>query len=328
MKLALVYDKDDHKLQKDSYSGIYRGMMLALVNRFEEVLPVHNDCPASDLEGCDAIVFYDPQSVHHIQIKGVESLSAVRMEYMTDPHQEEVKGVYRQFDKFVHKLNAGQRLARAKERGIDFIISPVRDGYYKYFEPILKGDAEKMLFWFPVAPAFPKYEDSITTRKVAVLGNGAIWDGGLGCYNFRKWAFRQDCITRVPHWIEDPDTPYGEDFHKLLSYFAGALALSEFYPVNKYYEIPAAGCLCFAQHHQEYEDLGFVGYKSCIYVTRENFAYRIKDFLSRPERYEDIAIAGRELMQNNYMAPHFADTVYNKVREVLCPTVQQVERLR
>ena len=316
MKLAIVYNKNDHKLQENSYSYIYKGMFNALISRFEEVQKVTSNCSAQDIEA-DVILFYDVHSSHHIKIDGVQSHSALKMEYMSDPHQHEVRGMYKQYNIPVHKLGIGQRLVRAFfDRGVEFIISPVREGYFKYFSPILGEEiAEKALVYFPLAPSFEPCEIPISVREWKVLGNGATWDGGIGAYDFRRWAFQQEYIHIIDHCITNTLTPYGKDYGKFISRFAGALALSEFYPVNKYYEMPFAGCLTFAQYHKEYEDLGFRDYETCIYVNKDNFEQRVKDFLycGDETEYAKIASFGQSLMEQKYTAKHFADFIYKFV---------------
>jgi hypothetical protein len=315
MKLAIVYNFLDNKLRPETYSWIYKGMFDAIVKRFDIVCLINYDRPASEIDA-DVILFFDVNSNHEINISGIENHPALKLEYMSDPHQQEVYGVYSTTQTKVHKLGIKQRLDRALYRGIDYIICPVRDGYMRYFEPFLKDRAEKMLWYFPLAPDFPSCGIPLVNRFQKILGNGATWDGGIGCYEFRKWAFKQNTISVVNHFLLEKETPMGIDYHHLLEQYAGALALSEFYPVNKYFEMPMAGCLTFVQYHKEYEELGFKDYKHCIYVNKGNFECRTKGFLLNMGEYQGIANAGRKLMEENYTAKHFADFIYSKVLEL------------
>ncbi len=315
MKLAVIFNKDDHKLRDTSYSYIYKGMLDAVIDRFEEVQKIHSDCSAKDIDA-DLILFYDIHSSHHIKIEGIKKHPAIKMEYFSDPYQEEVKGVYQQFNMPVHKLGRQQRIVRALERGIDFIICPVKKNFFQSFSPIIGQElAEKMLLYFPLTPSFEPSSTPLAERIQEVLGNGSIWDGKGGVYDFRRWAFKQPYIHFVEHFIKNPDTPSGKEYGKFLSQFAGALALNDLHPVPKYYEMPLSGCITFAQHHEEYEDLGFKDFENCIYVNQDNFEKRIKDFLSDIQSYQKIADAGRKLMEENYTAKHFADFLYDYVEK-------------
>lgn len=312
MKLALIYDKNDHKLQTTSYSWIYKGMLDALVNRFEEVSHWSDDCYAMDIDA-DLIMFFDVHATHHIRIDGIRSHPAVKMEYVSDPNQEEFMGIFRQFDRKVHKLGRRQRVGRFFERGLDYVVCPFKDGYYHWLGQYLGDDAEGMLLYFPLAPVKPEIVAPYSERKPLILANGAVRDEGKHIYDFRRWAFQQPTVTHVPHWVEDKSTPSGQNYMKFLSEYGAALALHDYFPVPKYFEIPMAGCVTFAQHYPEYEALGFKDMKTCVYVDKDSFMERTQDFLSNPDKYSEIAEAGRRLMEENYTADHFADFIYNAV---------------
>ena len=314
MKAAIVYNKNDHKLQAETYSWSYRCMFLSLFDRFEQAIPINDDCHADAIQA-DVIIFFDPHSSHHINIEGIEKHPALKIEYFNDPHQIEFIGRYANGDD-VHKLGAVQRVKRAMDRGVKYIISPYRQGYYDYIAPKIEhagGNADDMLLYFPTAPDASLYETGrkpLGERKPQVLANGATWSNRLKCYEFRQWAFNQDCVRVRQHCHRDKSTPMGCEFGNMLAEYAGALALCEFYPVPKYFEIPLAGCLCFAQYHKDYEQLGFIDGQTCIYVDKNNFAETIKAFTNNPSEYQSIADAGRRLMLSKYTSNHFADYVY------------------
>ena len=316
MKTAIVYNKNDHKLKASAYSWSYRSMFLALFDRFA-AQPITDDCSAADIDA-DIIIFFDPHSSHHINIDGIKDHPAVKMEFFNDPHQQEFRGIYAD-NTPVHKLSAEQRVRRALDRGVEYIISPYKAGYYRFIAPFLGNDADNMLLYFPISPdksLFDNGENPLIIRKPEVLANGCTWSSQLPCYVFRNWAFRQDCVKYIEHCHRDKTTVRGSDYGELLSKYAGALALTEFYPVPKYFEIPLAGCVCFAQYHREYEELGFKDYKNCIYVNKDNFKERISLFKINPASYQHIADAGRKLVLSKYTADHFANYVYKFAESV------------
>ncbi|GAI96553.1 unnamed protein product, partial [marine sediment metagenome] len=215
-----------------------------------------------------------------------------------------------------------ERMRRAQNRGVKYIICPYRDAYYKYLAPHAGPDME--LAWFPIAPSIEHYPNRTTPlseRKFAVLGSGFTNAESLGCYDFRRWAYRQPYVSTVPHCLDgDNSVPQGADFGNFLSQYAGALALTEFFPIPKYFEIPLAGCVCFAQYHKEYEDLGFrsgthyIGIRD-VSECHDNFEKSIKDFIARPADFQHIADAGRQLVESKYTATHFADYIYKLAEE-------------
>lgn len=315
LKMAVVYNSLDNKMREDTYSYVYRGMFEAVVARF---LPVHvtKDCSAEDIEA-DVILFWDVNSCHHIKIDGIGSHRAVKLEYMSDPFQQEVRGHYITYDMPVHKLSAPQRLARAVSRGVEHIICPVKSGYYRFFAPHFgEAVAEEMLWHFPVAPWFDPGMISLADRKQEVLANGST-GAANGAYDFRTWAHKQRGLSVVNHWISDRATPGGKSYGEFLKQWSAGIALCDLYPVVKYMEMPLAGCVTFMQYHSELVDLGFKDMESCIYVDYGNFRKRVRDFLSDIEAYQGIADAGRKLVAENYTAKHFAEFVDAKIKDLL-----------
>ncbi len=319
LKLSLIYNPLDTKMRPDSYSTTYRNMADALCRRFAGVQHVTESCSSKDIEG-DVVMFFDVHSSHEIEIEGIEGHSAVKYSYFDDPHQIESSQRYGSNPALIHKLGPEQRLSRARDRGVQHIICPYRDGYHRYFSPYFSnGDAEKLL-WFPIAPDINHYTGRMTPlvdRKAEVLANGAINDGGRECYDFRQWAFQRPGITFVPHAMKGKGTPGGNAFPAYLAKYAGALALMDQYPVPKYMEIPLAGCVCFVQAHEEYKALGFVDGENCLHVTRHNFDDRIHHFRNHIADYQLIADAGRKLVESKWTSVHFADHIYEHAQKIL-----------
>lgn len=318
MNLTVIYNLKDTKLSLISYSQAYRDQWLALVNRFDMIQHITQDCSAKDING-DVIIFYDPHSTHHVKIDGIAQHKALKYSYMDDPHQYSIKGRHRKTNEIVSKLGAAKRIQRAIDRGIDYIICPYTESYYKHFGHLLNGSAEKMFVWFPVASDIGRYTSTpILKRKPEVLANGALNHlPGFRGYEFRKWAFRQPEVSFVEHCKNDTSVPRGLDYPKLLLEYAGALALCDTHTPPKYTEIPMAGCVCFAQHQKDYERMGFKDGESCIYVNKKNFAKTIKDFKNDISAYQDIADKGKEIVSNNWTSWHFADFIYEHVKEHL-----------
>lgn len=336
LKLAVIVDPECPKLKKDTYSMTYLDQYIAVLDRFTNSKMRYHDIsfvscsrPAKDIYA-DVILIYDIHSSHHIEIEGLADHRAVKYTYFNDPHQQEMKGKYRDGPE-VHKLGAEQRVLRAMRRGVDYIICPYRNGYDKYIAPHIPHesdpyipDTEKMLFWFPPAPSIKRFPEKarmipLAERKHKILGNGFLNAGGLDCYDFRRWAYAQKNTFYVKHAAERPEVPKGMAYIRLLSAFAGALALCDWYVVPKYLEIPLAGCVCFAQPHQEYIDMGFETKVNCMFVSdKEEFAHNTGYFLdgnyAKPY-LQKIADAGRKLIEEKWTAECFADALYKHASE-------------
>lgn len=316
MKLAIIYDPDFPKLKPDSYSQTYRDMFLSLIDRFDSVQEITSAVNNSDID-CDCIIFFDIHSSHEIEIKGIKKHPAVKYEYFNDPWQEEFSGSYQDGVK-VHKLGAKQRSVRANERGIQYVICPYENLYYRYIDPHFDGE----LLWFPIAPDLKRGRHSkpLRDRKQEVLLNGHLWPGepGFRPYAMRNWAYQQNSTTKVQHHVFDKTTPSGLDYAKYLATYAASLALCDTHICPKYSEIPLAGCVTFAQYQYDYEKMGFKDGESCLYVTKGNFNKTIRDFNNSDiDEYQRIADRGRELIENKWTAKHFANHIYSHCQEVI-----------
>lgn len=316
LKIAIVCDKDDYKFSRQSYSKTYYDMAGALYERFGKAKQIAESCSAKDIDA-DVIFFFDVHSSHEIKIDGIEKHKAVKYEYFNDLHQQEFTGTYPNGRK-VHKLGAEQRTQRALSRGVNFIITPSAWGYSKYIAPHLGSAAEEMMLWFPPVPKKPKVVcPLLKDRRFNVGCHGHLWQGinGFRPYKFRRWAARQKGVFYVPHYAQDKRMPIREAYVASLTMYRACIAACEYYPVAKYFEIPLAGCVLFAQKCEDFERLGFTHGRDCVVVNKGNLNKIIEHFLANYEEYQRIADAGKKLVEDNWTAERFAEHIYNHVRE-------------
>lgn len=317
MKIIIIADKNDHKLNANAYSQTYYDMFKAVVFEIRErygydPLIVYGDCDASELDA-DVIVFYDLHSSHHVNINGIEKHPAYKIEMMNDPHQRHFEGKYQDGTPVI-KLSAQERIQRAERRAVQAIWCPYYIGYYQFLQPHIKmSDIE--FYHYPVCPSADRFSNpNLMFRKHAVLANGAVSASGDPSYDFRRWAFGRLNIEHVQHCVANPLTPRGVSYGDLLAQYTGALALCDWYVVPKYFEIPLSGCVSFVQWLPELDQLGFVDGKNCIVVNKANFDSKIKQFLDDDiENYQEIADKGRELVLSRYTSECFANWFLNKL---------------
>ncbi len=319
MKLALVINPKDYKFTGQSYSKTYKDMLGALFNRFDSVKLVGKSQSAKDIDA-DIIFFFDTHSTHNINIDGIENHPAIKYSYFNDPHQRESIGVYPDKLRF-HKLSAKKRAARALARGVNYIITPSVWGYDKYIAPHLGSRAEDMMLWFPPVPRKPEIINRmLRDRPFNVTCQGHMWPGNNGFYPyaFRRWAARQKKVLHVPHFVEDKRAPIREDYIASLTQFRAAIAACEYYPVAKYFEIPLAGCVLFAQKCEDFDRLGFKHGENCVVVNRGNLNKIVDHFIDNHEDYQYIADAGKKHVEDNWTAGKFADFIYDHAEKHKC----------
>ena len=89
----------------------------------------------------------------------------------------------------------------------------------------------------------------------------------------------------------------------LLQKYQTAIAADTYTPVQKYWEIPAAGCLTFMEITEKNDGLhtGFIDNETSIFINEKNYQAKLEEFVSDPDnpKWEEIADAGREYTMNN-----------------------------
>jgi len=319
LKLAIVFNPYDAKLLPSAYSQVYRGQFLELLNICQ--VRITESCSARDIDA-DVIIFYDVHSSHHIVIEGIASHIALKYEYFNDPHQDFSEGVY-STGQYALKLGAKSRTLRALDRGIDFIICPFTNQYYRYIAPHLQNMAEKMLVWFPTAPdvrLFKKRSNPLMKRMPKILGNGATKETcPIRGYTTRIWAHKQPYIYHIEHFLDDKEgkAVQGEQYPVFLAEYAASIAITDDHIVPKYLEIPLAGCVCFASEHEDYKNMGFMDGVNCYFVDKLNLKDKAEHFLNHIEEHQVMADEGRKLIEKNWTAKHFAKFIYNHAEKQL-----------
>ena len=89
----------------------------------------------------------------------------------------------------------------------------------------------------------------------------------------------------------------------LLMKYRGSIASHSLYPVIKYWESTAAGCVTFMEvtEKNQAQRLGFEDNKTAIFINEKNYEKRLSDFISDPEnsKWKEIANEGRNYTMNN-----------------------------
>ena len=94
-----------------------------------------------------------------------------------------------------------------------------------------------------------------------------------------------------------------DDYPTYLSRYRSAIAATTWYPTQKYWEIPAAGCLTFMEitNRNDSYYLGFKDNETAIFINEKNYKKRFEEFLNDPDNpnWEQIANAGKEYVMHN-----------------------------
>ena len=117
------------------------------------------------------------------------------------------------------------------------------------------------------------------------------------------------------------NTYVNQDYAEYLSKYCAAIATGTFYPVIKFFEIPAAGCLTFMEitekNHAQY--LGFKNNENCIFINEKNYQNKFEEYLNDTEnkKWEEIAKAGRDYVLNEVNNDKAVESLIELIEEFI-----------
>jgi hypothetical protein len=112
-----------------------------------------------------------------------------------------------------------------------------------------------------------------------------------------------------------------KDYPTYLSQYQAAIAATTFYPTQKYWEIPAAGCLTFMEMTDQ-NDGGFLGFRdgiNSIFINENNYEKKFQEYLndSQNSKWKDIANSGKEYVMKNLTNDHAVNSLIQIMDELI-----------
>ena len=200
--------------------------------------------------------------------------------------------------------------------------------FYKYYP---KNFKYKEIF-YGVEPKLYENLTPFSKRiKNKILCSGAaaskkfssrIIDALRGDHNmWRHYRLRTKCIdlpyvdytTTLQHEFVNDKYPL------LLMKYCGSIAAHSMYPVIKYWESTAAGCLTFMEvtEKNKADILGFKNGENAIFINEKNYENKLSDFISDPSnsKWAEIAENGRNYTMKNLTNDTAADSLVSLFKE-------------
>lgn len=107
----------------------------------------------------------------------------------------------------------------------------------------------------------------------------------------------------------------GNEYYKLLSEYKCAAATSADsplnYPLSKYFEIPACGCIGLFEKIEELSDFGFEENKHYISITKDDYREAVNDTIKNFDKLENMATLCRDHIKNNHTDIHRVNQLIN-----------------
>ena len=303
IRAALIYKKNYIFFNRQHFDQTtYYFLMDALRrNKLLEVsyFPCENEFDISKLKGkCDAIILANNDfDATPEMLTGIKDSTIPVVSRTSDPHHAKKYNQIELHEKFK----------------IDCYWGLQPKNYFHKFYP--KHFIYKNILW-GLEPSLNKNLKSYKSRiKNKILNSGNVGRTNLKSklgHIFSKdtnsalyfYKLRTMC-NKLPYvdYTGMKGSKYiNENYAEYLSKYRAAIATGTYYPVVKYFEISAAGCLTFMEitekNHAEY--LGYKDNETAIFINEKNYKNKFEEYLNDPnnKKWEEIANSGRDYTIN------------------------------
>lgn len=305
IKTAFIYNPLNPYMSKTAWATTYYHFFMNALNRHPELemsyFPAEDEFDTKKLDGkFDIILLWENHPWGSPKtLLGIKDLDIPVICRINDAHDAKSKGKIEYHEKYK----------------IDHYFGYLPDRFFHKYYP--KNFKYKEIFY----GVEPKLYDNLTPFsnriKEKILCSGAAARTKLS-YRLKDKLRKNSEFSMWKHYklrtmaLELPSVDYtttlqheyiNDKYPLLLMKYCGSITAHSLYPVIKYWESTAAGCLTFMEmtEKNQAEILGFKDGENAIFINENNYQQRFADFLSDPEnsKWEEIAQNGREYTINN-----------------------------
>ena len=306
-KVALIFKEDYSFFNPNHFDRTTRDFFLNSLSQHPQLEMSYHSCKnefdTSKLKGkCDIVLLANNRTdATPDKLIGIKNLGVPVVSRVGDPHHAQK---YDQIS-FQEKWNISC-----------YFGAIPKDYFYKYYPESFRYDT----IIFGLEPTLYKNLRSFDERiKNRILNSGATGKLSLksrlavsilkpkqSAWYFYKLRTMCNYLPYVDYkgirGSKYPDLSYPD----YLSQYRAAIAATTYYPTQKYWEIPAAGCLTFMEmtekNHGDY--LGFQDEKTAIFINKQNYKEKFQNFLDDPDnpKWKQIAQSGK-----NYTLTHLTN---------------------
>lgn len=177
--------------------------------------------------------------------------------------------------------------------------------------------------WFAPSSCF-KYDNGWDNRKNEILISGCMAPVYSLRRNLRNLAQNIKCLHVLDHPGYKPKRRkhqfIGDKYYELLSNYKYAAATSADaplnYPLSKYFEIPACGCVGLFEEIGILSDFGFESGKHYVPITNSNYEYVIKDISKNIDKFKDMSKFCKEHVKQYHTDIHRARKLINIIKNL------------
>ena len=297
IKTAFIYKPSNPYMSKTAWATTYYHFFMNALNRHADLdmayFPAEKKFDVSKLrDKFDIILLWENHPWGSPdELSGIQNLDIPVICRINDAHDAKIKGKIDYHEKYKIDHYFGYIPERffykyfPKNFKYKVIFYGVEPKLYENLTPYSKRIKKKILC--SGAAASTKFSSRLSD---IIRGEQSLW---------KHYKLRTKC-TELPY-VDYTSTLQHEfindKYPLLLMKYCTSIAAHSLYPVIKYWESTAAGCLTFmeATEKNQANILGFEDGKNAIFINEKNYEKKLLDYISDPNnaKWSEIAENGR-----------------------------------
>ena len=302
IKTAFIYKPSNPYMSKTAWATTYYHFFMNALNRHADLdmayFPAEKKFDVSKLrDKFDIILLWENHPWGSPdELSGIQNLDIPVICRINDAHDAKIKGKIDYHEKYKIDHYFGYLPERffykyyPKNFKYKVIFYGVEPKLYENLTPYSKRIKKKILC--SGAAASTKFSSRLSD---IIRGEQSLW---------KHYKLRTKC-TELPY-VDYTSTLHHEfindKYPLLLMKYCTSIAAHSLYPVIKYWESTAAGCLTFmeATEKNQANILGFEDGKNAIFINEKNYEKKLSDYISDPNnaKWSEIAENGRYYTMN------------------------------
>ena len=319
IKTAFIYKPSNPYMSKTAWATTYYHFFMNALNRHPELemnyFPAEKEFDTLKLKNnFDIILLWENHPWGSPdKLLGINQLDLPVICRINDAHDAKIKGKIQYHEKykidhyfgylpepFFHKYYP----KHFKYKEIFYGVEP---DLYKNITPFSKRVTEKILC--SGAAGNSKFSFRL---KDMLRGEQSLW---------KHYQLRIKCIE-LPFTDYTPTLNHeyiNDKYPLLLMKYSGSIAAHSLYPVIKYWESTAAGCLTFMEvtEKNQAKVLGFKDGENAIFINNQNYENKLLEFTNDPNnsKWAEIAENGRNYTMNHLTNDTAANSLVDLFKE-------------
>ena len=319
IKTAFIYKESNPYMSKTAWATTYYHFFMNALNRHHlldmSYFPSEKTFDVSKLKNkFDIILLWEnhPWGSPDV-LEGIEKIDIPVICRINDAHDAKIKGKIQYHEKYK----------------IDHYFGYLPDRFFHKFYP--KNFKYKEIF-YGVEPQLYQNLTPFSKRiKEKILCSGAAANRKLSSrlkdafrgYNsmWRHYKLRTKCIELpyVDYTTTLKHEYVNDKYPLLLMKYRASITAHSMYPVIKYWESTASGCLTFMEVTEKNQAniMGFTNGENAIFINEQNYMNKLSDFISDTDnpKWAEIAQNGRDYTMKNLTNDVAADSLVELFKE-------------